>query len=123
MKLHFVSEVACPLFEKGKLQRYLESLRVYTGGVIIVLGVVTGLFSCFYVQVLVFFISVFSIFMILTGLTYNLFMDIVPSTWVIYVNETFICIFSLVASFFLSRLKTLCCKPKPKQTESEKSPN
>ena len=119
MKLYFKSEVACPLFERGKLERFLESLRIYTGGVLITLGLFMGFFGPTLVSILVFLISSFAIFLILASITYNLFMDLVPSKWVVYVCAGSFFIFSLVIAFFLSRLKQSCCKSKSKNTKPE----
>ena len=119
MKLYFKSEVACPLFERGKLERFMESLRIYTGGVLIALGIFMGFFGPALVPILVFLLSSFAIFLILASITYNLFMDLVPSKWVIYVCTGSFFVFSLVTAFFLSRLKQFCCKSKAKNTTPE----
>ena len=116
MKLFFVSEVACPVFEKARLERYLSSLKLYAGGVLIFFGLLFGLLAPIFVPALVFVISTFATFMILSGFAYWLYMDIVPNKLVLYVSAGSILIFSLASSFFLARVR-ICCKPPPETDE------
>ena len=83
------------------------------------LGLFMGFFGPALVPILVFLLSSFAIFLILASITYNLFMDLVPSRWVIYVCAGSFFVFSLVTAFFLSRLKQFCCKSKAKNTTPE----
>jgi len=105
IQLSYESKQGCAVFSMSKFISFLKEYYYLWGAILIVLGIFLAFFGNKFVTVVIYVVAMIAIFLVLTGLFFELFLSKVGKVWVQWLIVAIILILANVAAFFLAKYR------------------